>query len=57
MALITFKKFASDKGITENSLRKIKERHLEKGVHWFKTPANRIMIDTAKYETWEKSGN
>lgn len=57
MALITLKKLAHDKGMTENSLRKIKERYLEKGVHWFKTPATRIMFDTDAYEIWEKSGN
>ena len=57
MALITLKKLAHDKGLTVNSLRKIKDRYHEKGVHWFQTPANRIMLDTDEYEAWEKSGN
>jgi len=57
MAFITLKKYVTDKGTTENSVRKLITRHWEQGVQWVKTPANRIMVDPVAVEVWEKSGN
>ena len=55
MTLKTINKFADDKGLTEQTVRKLIARHWIKGVHFVKTPANRIMIDTVAVEEWERS--
>lgn len=55
MTLKTINKFADEKGLSEQTVRKLMTRHWEKGVHWVKTPANRIMIDTVAVEEWERS--
>lgn len=55
MTLKTINKFADEKGLTEQTVRKLITRHWTKGLHWVKTPANRIMIDTVAVEEWERS--